>query len=49
MAILAANARLGFVPLTRMQALTYDFRCPELTSCVVCMQHDRSTTGRPER
>jgi len=28
MAILAANARLGFVPLTRMQALTYDFKVP---------------------
>jgi GNAT superfamily N-acetyltransferase len=27
-AILAANARLGFAPLTRMQALTYDFRAP---------------------
>ncbi len=27
-AILAANARLGFVPLTRMQALTYDFNDP---------------------
>ncbi|HEX4034840.1 MAG TPA: GNAT family N-acetyltransferase [Solirubrobacteraceae bacterium] len=27
-AILAANARLGFVPLTRMQALTYDFQTP---------------------
>ena len=27
-AILAANARLGFVPLTRMQALTYDFKAP---------------------
>jgi GNAT superfamily N-acetyltransferase len=27
-AILAANARLGFVPLTRMQALTYDFATP---------------------
>ena len=25
-AILATNARLGFVPLTRIQALTYDFR-----------------------
>jgi GNAT superfamily N-acetyltransferase len=25
-AILAANARLGFVPLTRMQSLTYDFK-----------------------
>jgi GNAT superfamily N-acetyltransferase len=25
-AILAANARLGFVPMTRMQALTYDFK-----------------------
>ena len=28
-AILAANARLGFVPLTRMQALTYDFKKPQ--------------------
>ena len=27
-AILAANARLGFVPLRRMQALTYDFKAP---------------------
>jgi GNAT superfamily N-acetyltransferase len=27
-AILTANARLGFVPLTRMQALTYDFNAP---------------------
>jgi hypothetical protein len=25
-AILATNARLGFVPVTRIQALTYDFR-----------------------
>ena len=28
LAILATNARLGFVPLTRMQALTYDFEAP---------------------
>jgi GNAT superfamily N-acetyltransferase len=27
-AILAANARLGFAPLTRMQALAYDFKPP---------------------
>ena len=28
LAILAANASLGLVPLTRMQALTYDFKAP---------------------